>query len=458
VETPIVDVLGIGFGPSNLALAIAVAEHNETTNSAPVTARFLERKPALSWHPGMLIDGATMQVSFLKDMATLRNPRSRFGFLSYLQAKDRLIDFVNHKVLYPTRIEFHDYLSWCADQVGQFVEYGREVVSVRPLRTGDMVTHFEVISRETATGEPVVRWARNLAVAPGLHPRMPDGVSPSPRVWHSSTLLDSLATFEVPEPKRFVVLGAGQSAAEVTEYLHRTYPTAEVCTLFSRFGYSQADDSPYANRIFDPQAVDVFHTAPEEVKSRLLRYHANTNYAVVDVDLIEDLYRQAYLEKVRGTSRLRLLNVSELAGLRERADAVEIDVRYLPTGRVTTLDADVLVCASGYRPTDPRTLLGEAASLLRTDVADRLVVERNYRVATDPEVLAGVFLCGATEHSHGITSSLLSMAAVRAGEILRVVVGSPTGHATARYPGRSVARPESVPAGTPVHPAGSVTK
>ncbi len=41
-----------------------------------------------------------------------------------------------------------------------------------------------------------------------------------------------------------------------------------------------------------------------------MAYHANTNYSVVDIDLIDDLYRQMYREKVLGTERLRFLNVS----------------------------------------------------------------------------------------------------------------------------------------------------
>ena len=36
---------------------------------------------------------------------------------------------------------------------------------------------------------------------------------------------------------------------------------------------------------------------------------------------------------------------------------------------------------------------------------------------------ANVYLQGGTEHSHGITASLLSNAAVRAGEILGSIVG-----------------------------------
>src|SRR5690349_11577683 len=84
-ELPVYDVVGVGFGPSNLALAIAATEHNaEAPASEQVSVRFLERQPTFGWHRGMLLDDATMQVSFLKDLVTLRNPASRFSFLSFL--------------------------------------------------------------------------------------------------------------------------------------------------------------------------------------------------------------------------------------------------------------------------------------------------------------------------------------------------------------------------------------
>lgn len=418
----VVDLLGIGFGPANLALAIAAIEYNESGAVPGLAVSFLEQQLKFGWHRGMLLDGATMQITFLKDLVTLRNPVSRFGFLSYLHSKNRLIDFINHKCLYPSRIEFHDYLQWCASQVGGLVRYGQQVVSARPVIDSGLVTHYAVTAKDIHTGQSSVALARNLVVSPGLRPRLPDIVRPSAHVWHSHYLLEKLKTIGTTTPRRFVVLGAGQSAAEVTDYLHRHYETAEVFALISRFGYSQADDSPYANRIFDPQTVDMFYSAPEDVKSALMRYHANTNYSVVDLDLIEDLYRRDYLEQVQGERRLHLVNVAELAGTRELDDRVEVTIRHLDTGERSTVEADALICATGYDETDPRILLGDVAPLLWSDTLGRIQVGRDYRAAAGPEVLAGVYLCGGTEHSHGITSSLLSMAAVRAGDILRSVV------------------------------------
>ncbi|OAR26973.1 L-lysine 6-monooxygenase [Streptomyces sp. ERV7] len=417
-DAPLIhDLIGIGFGPSNVAMAIALAEHNASVGrQEAVTAHFFEQQPSFGWHRGMLIDDATMQVSFLKDLVTLRNPSSEYTFLRYLQSKDRLIDFVNHKNLFPLRVEFHDYFEWAAAKVDDMVSYGHQVVAVEPVIRDGVVEYLDVTAR--AGDEVVVHRARNLIIGTGLRPVMPEGVERTDRVWHNSDLLAKVDGLKETEPTRFVVVGAGQSAAENVAYLHRRFPEAEVCAVFSRYGYSPADDSSFANRIFDPQAVDEYFTAPEDVKRRLMDYHGNTNYSVVDIDLIDDLYRQAYQEKVLGTERLRFLNISRLTDVKETAEGVRATIKSLVTGEESLLDADVVVCATGYLQADGLGLLGEVAGRCHRDEQGRVRVERDYRVSTDPELRCGIYLQGGTEHTHGITSSLLSNTAIRVGEIL----------------------------------------
>lgn len=410
-EVPRYDVVGVGFGPSNLALAIALTEHNaQVTPDEAITAQFLERQPRFGWHRGMLIEDATMQVSFLKDLVTMRDPTSRFSFLCYLREQGRLLDFINHKNLFPLRIEFHDYFEWAAAQVDDLVAYGRDVVGIRA--AGEF---FDV---QDATG--AVFRARNIVLGTGLRPSMPDGIRADDRVWHNSELLTRVDT--VADPRRFVVVGAGQSGAEVTAFLHERFPRAEVCGVFTRYGYSPSDDSSFANRIFDQTAVDEFYQAPEDVKRRLMGYHANTNYSVVDIDLIDELYRREYREKVLGVQRLRLFNVAKPVKVVRTSGGVQVTVKTLTTGVETVLDADVVVYATGYLPADPAGQLGEVARYCLQDEQGRLRVDRDYRVWTEPELGGGIYLQGGTEHTHGITSSLLSNTAVRVGEILRSIV------------------------------------
>jgi len=410
-EVPVYDLVGVGFGPSNLALAIAVTEYN-AAGGGKVTARFLERQPRFGWHRGMLLDNATMQVSFLKDLVTMRNPASEFSFLSYLHSQGRLVDFINHKNLFPLRIEFHDYLEWSARKVGDLVSYQREVDSVTPVPGAEGLL-------EVRTGNGEVIRARNVVFGTGLRPNLPDGVTPSDRIWHNSQLLHRIDS--VGDPRRCVVVGAGQSAAEVTAFLHDRFPGAEVCSVFARYGYSPSDDSSFANRIFDPDAVDDFYAAPEDVKRRLMDYHGNTNYSAVDLELIDDLYRRVYREKVQGEQRLRIFNACRPVDVTGNDDGIRVVVESLTTGEKTVLNSDLVVYATGYRPADPSSLLGELAARCRRDEQGRLRVERDYRLVA-PDVAAGLYLQGGTEHTHGITSSLLSNTAVRVGEILDSIV------------------------------------
>jgi len=412
---PVYDVIGVGFGPSNLALAIAMAEAGEE-----VTGLFLERQPRFGWHRGMLIEDATMQVSFLKDLVTMRNPVSEFSFLSYLHSADRLADFINQKSLFPLRVEFHDYLEWAAGRLGHLARYGHEVIAVEPVTEDGAVTCFDVTARNGA--DTTTYRARNLVFGVGLEPHLPDGATLSDRVWHNKDLLARVERLTA-DPRRVAVVGAGQSAAEVTKFLHDRFPRAEVCAVFSRYGYSPSDDSPFANRVFDPDAVDQYFAAPEHVKEMILDYHANTNYSVVDTELIEELYRRTYQEKVLGEPRLRVFNVSRVAEAVETGDGVRATVESLTTHEKTVLDCDVVVYATGYRPADPLRLLGSLRARCRRDERNRPVVGRDYRVATDAALRAGVYLQGSTEHSHGISSSLLSTTAVRAGQILQSITG-----------------------------------
>lgn len=76
----IYDFIGIGFGPANLSVAVALSEKDRLHDNAKVM--FIESKPDFIWHGGMLIPEAEMQISFFKDLVTLRDPTSPFTFIN----------------------------------------------------------------------------------------------------------------------------------------------------------------------------------------------------------------------------------------------------------------------------------------------------------------------------------------------------------------------------------------
>ncbi|GAA1459853.1 lysine N(6)-hydroxylase/L-ornithine N(5)-oxygenase family protein [Williamsia maris] len=412
----VLDVVGVGFGPSNLGLAIAIEEYNaEHADSRAISAEFVESQQQFGWHTGMLIPGTTMQISFLKDLATQRNVRSRYSFLNYLTERGRLTEFINHQTFFPTRLEFHDYLSWAASTVEATVHWGTRAVAVRD--EGDHLAVDLVGVDQTGVAERTTLHARTVVLAGGLHAQLPDGVDESVRQFHNHQLLTKLA--ELPEltHRRFVVVGAGQSAAEVADHLHGTYPDAEVHGVFAKYGYSPADDSPYANRVFDPIAVDDFYAADEPVRRRLLDYHRSTNYSCVDLPLIEELYTREYAERVSGKRRLFFHGASGISSAEDTGSGVRVTVDHHPTRTAEVLECDAVIYATGFTPMPLDEIVGDL-------VADGLTpgVDRDYKLQTTREIPGAIYLQGGTEHTHGLTSSLLSNIAVRSGEIVEAIV------------------------------------
>jgi L-ornithine N5-oxygenase len=424
------DVLGIGFGPSNLALAIALEE--KARGPDPLRAAFIERQEQFGWHRGMLISGATMQISFLKDLVTMRDPTSDFSFLSYLHRMGRLPAFINAKSMNPTRIEFHGYLAWVADRLRHRVTYGLEAAGATPVLLDGEVRFVDVLARKAADGRRLRFRTRNVVVAAGLEPCLPAEAPACPRVFHSEELLSRLRDVPDGRPQTFIVVGAGQSAAEAVEYLHRQFSRGRVYSVFTRYGYSPADDSPFVNAIFDPETVDVFFHAPDEVKELMFGYHANTNYSVVDGDLIADLHRRVYQELVMGERRLIMRNLSRVEAVEQTDSGLVAHIKYLPDGTVTSVHADWLIYATGYRPRNPLGALGELGSYCETGPGQSIRLDRSHRIVTQVPMRCGIYVQGAAEASHGISSTLLSTTAVRAGEIAEAIAAG-AGRAGAQH-------------------------
>ncbi|KAF9464763.1 L-lysine 6-monooxygenase (NADPH-requiring)-domain-containing protein [Collybia nuda] len=313
-EAIIYDLVGLGFGPANLAIAGALVERWQSSDNnscvTPVnTALFLEKHDKFRWHPGMLLPGARMQISFMKDLATLRSPQSPITFLAYLHSQNRLVAFINRGSTIPTRKEYADYLSWAAKFVGDngvSVMYGREVIGISKGQDDTL----QIRSRDVATGEERVVRARDLVISPGGAPRIPESLKPlskHPFVIHSSeyiTTIDTVLGSFAPggRPLRIAVIGSGQSAAEVTMDLRdrlTSVPAAgsrhEVNMLIRKGSLKPSDDSPFANEIFDPASTNTWFDMPSDrIRDSRLSEYKSTNYGVVNPRTLEMLHEIIY--------------------------------------------------------------------------------------------------------------------------------------------------------------------
>lgn len=369
-----------------------------------------------------------MQISFLKDLATPRNPRSHFTFINYLQSKGRFHEFANLGTFTPRRMEYEDYLRWCA---GHFerdgnVAYGMEVVDVAPLKgKNGKVGSFKVTAKNLKTGESVERVARHVVVAVGgkgyIPKELPQGHA---KVVHSSQYSMRVAS-ALPDPSakyNIAVVGNGQSAAEIFNDLPSKYPNANVTIIIKGSALRPSDDSPFVNEVFNPDRVDSIYRQNSEQRLQGIKADRATNYGVVRIDLLEHLYEQLYFQKMKNPNQndwkikiqtnrqvvesredgqgkliLKLAKLADDGTSNEGGEEIAFDAVFIATGYVRNAHEEMLRKTRGLLPT-PFQAEGSC-----------MPIQRDYRIEYDERKVAadaGVWLQGCNENTHGV--SLLS--------------------------------------------------
>ncbi|KAG7138755.1 hypothetical protein HYQ45_004156 [Verticillium longisporum] len=480
------DLVCVGFGPASLAVAVAMHDNLAAGNPLVPNATekpkvlFLEKQPRFAWHAGMLLPGAKMQISFIKDMATLRDPRSHFTFLNYLHHAGRLVEFTNLGTFLPSRVEYEDYLRWCASHFDDVVQYQREVVSVSPNPQSEgAVKTFTVKSRNAKTGQVTTVQARNVLIAAGGRPLIPKSLpAASPKVIHSSQYAHQVPKIlkNTQAPYRVAVVGAGQSAAEIFNNVQKLYPNSKTWLVMRSEFLKPSDDSPFVNSIFNPSYTDSLYPRSQQYRRALIKDAKATNYGVVRLELIEHLYEVMYDQKREyGDDERqwphRILNGRSIVSVNEgnhESDRLQLHVRrvedsfnqsgitdeFLEQGPSSEeiLDVDLIIAATGYQRNAHVDMLRDSWNLLpetqpvssgpreqvdgweisegNVDSGSRkLEVGRDYKVRYAPGAIApdaGVWLQGCCEATHGLSDSLLSVLAVRSGEIVDSIFPSPS--------------------------------
>jgi L-ornithine N5-monooxygenase len=417
------DLLGIGFGPSNLALAIALEEQAQQRGGGLDTL-FLDRQRDYRWHGGTLVAQSELQISFLKDLVTLRNPCSPYTFVKYLHHHQRLVDFINIGTFYPCRMEYSDYLRWVASHFAGQCAYGEDVLRVEPVPAGrgEEIAMLDVVSRD-GQGVERVRRTRSLVVSTGGTPKIPKlfaGLREDPRVFHHSRYVESMAAQPRPSGRamRVALIGGGQSAAEAFIDLNDCYPDVQADMILRAAVLKPADDSPFVNEIFAPRYTDLMFGLPEAERTRMIRDYHNTNYSVVDADLIERIYGIFYRQKVSGSHRHSFLCRRDVEAVAADGEGIALTLRDLATGQAERRVYDAVVLATGYERTSHRHLLAPLA-----DYLGDFSVERDYRLQADERLKAPVFIQGFCEATHGLSDTLLSVLPIRAEEIATAIYG-----------------------------------
>ncbi|GAA0672386.1 SidA/IucD/PvdA family monooxygenase [Streptomyces malaysiensis subsp. malaysiensis] len=439
------DLVGIGVGPFNLSLA-ALAHGVPALRTA-----FYEQRPAFHWHPGLLIDGATVQVPFLADLVTLADPGSPWTFLQYLKAHERLFPFYVAERFHIERAEYDAYCRWVSQQLPG-LHFDHRVDAVRwdheyelfeidftrlgPAGAADAHPHAPATAGTDEEGRTLGRaYARNLVLGVGTEPYVPEPLrpladAPNVPVLHSSDYLEHrerlLATGHV------TVIGSGQSGAEVFLDLLRNRPLgAEGLHWLARTpAFAPMEYGKLGLEQFSPDYTRYFHTLSEPVRDQLLprQWQLYKGIAHETLDAIHhELYRRA-LHSDGWPGAVLTPGVSVRTAGRIAAARLELHLEHIEQGTRARHTTEAVVLATGYRERRVDTLLAALDPYIRRDASERPRVDADHRLVLDPMIKGAVYVQNAERHTHGVGAPDLGLAAWRSATILNSLL------AKAAYP------------------------
>ncbi|QOZ24170.1 lysine N(6)-hydroxylase/L-ornithine N(5)-oxygenase family protein [Bradyrhizobium sp. CCBAU 51753] len=404
------NVIAIGAGPANLSLAALAAPILD------ISLNVLESSKEVQWHPGLLLQGAVMQTSPLKDLVTPADPTSAYSFLAYLHDKKRLYQAIVRGLVSVTRSEFEDYLRWAAAKLGN-IQFGEHVSAVE--LHGEA---FNIITncRNYQTG--------TIVLGVGRVPSVPEWGRNAPpnEVFHGSTLL--LRRREL-SGKRVVVVGGGQSGAEI--FLHLLSgacgPLATLTWVTRRASIFALEDSPFVNEWFFPQHGDWFFNQSEAARKQILERQSLASDGV-NCSTLRAIYNALYDREVHRRSYPAHVKIyvdataEDLRGM----SPFRLELRQRKTGTCSQHVADIVVLATGYRTEIPSFLepiAGRLKVLNAPGGSQEIVVDKEFSARFDGPGKCRLYVQNGARLQHGIADTNLSLVPWRASLILNSIIG-----------------------------------
>jgi len=415
------DLVGVGFGPANIGLAIALEEGGWGGSTL-----FLERQTAPDWQSDMLLDGTDIQHNPLRDFVTPRNPQSAYSFLSFLKVRGRLLDYLNLGVHYALRKDYAEYIRWTARHFDRWVAYGLGVSNIHIEESGH--SGGPRIMLETTSGEKIR--ARALSFGPGRSALVPSQFFPlmGDRVEHFTSYLSAVSRWKAQGVARSIaVVGASQSAVEIILDLCDRLPGTVIHSVQRGFGFRLKDTSPFTEHAYFPEFVDAYHASSIHRQRALTADLWRSNYSAADGDVISRLYLKLYEQRLDGRERVRMHTQRTIEGVERTTEGVALQLFDQAGGASERLFVDAVVLATGFRnfgdgPDQElwHPLLNGIAPLAEKREDGSLVISRTYRLepARDGTSLPPMFVNGLCESTHGFgDAGSFSLLALRSATI-----------------------------------------
>ncbi len=392
----IYDVIGVGFGPSNITLAI------HWQNTCPeLGIKFLEKNHNSLWQQEMLIEGARIQHTPLRDLITVIDPRSKYTFINFMHANNKLHHFLDTRLYFPLRKDYADYINWCAKDFDSYVGYNEEVKDINFTKDNKLL--------EIKTSKQVYN-TKSLVLALGREAYIPKEFENlnKKQCFHLMRYLSSIQDLDQNAKYDFSVIGSSQSAVEIILDLANKFPNSKINGIIKNFSFQLRETSPFSYEMYRQENIDFFYNLSFEDRECLSKELKKTNYSSVSGDILSELYIKLYMQSIYCKNQIQILNNAQIMKVREKSDhKFEILYNDKYTKTENKINSDFIILATGFRDsgvdnTTSIPILSNVIDKYKFNINKSLHINRNYSLEPVVKGLPDIYLSGLSEISHGI--------------------------------------------------------
>lgn len=396
----LLDLAGIGIGPFNLSLAGMM----EKTG---LDYKFFDQKNEFLWHSEILFSDSDMQTSFLKDLATSVDPTSPYTFLNYLVETGLFHAFMNTGRSNVTRREFELYCQWACKRMGDHLVFSS------PIKEIDFIDDRFVVRSNKET-----YFAKNISIATGLTPRIPDCALPFVGNTFFHVKGPQLKDLNL-ENKNVTIIGGGQTGIEVFRNIiaGQWKRPKSIKLLTSRMGLQPLDESPFTNEFFTPNYVDEFFnidfsTKIDIVSAQKLSSDGNTPH------YLEHLYNELYqLKYVHGDDLdFEILASRCLSKVEQRGEGYNLIIENQFTSKNEEIESDIVILCTGFDVAVPAAV-EPLRNRIIFDHDARFIVTKDFTIKWDGPKENKIFALNFSRHNHGISEPQTSLMAWRSAVV-----------------------------------------
>lgn len=419
-DNVVYDLLGVGIGPFNLGLAALSEPLNE------MSTIFLEQSHAFNWHPGLLLDNATLQVPYLADMVTFADPTSRYTFLNYLKEHNRLYKFYFYESFFVLRPEYNHYCQWVSSQLNN-VRFKTKVVDIAIDENRGLKPVYKVKIMDILTNKLDTIYAKHISLGVGTSAHIPANLvfPDSQYIFHAANFLVNQSHLD--DAKTVCVVGSGQSAAEIVlELLNQQGAfDREIIWVTRSDGFFPMEYSKLGLEHFSPDYMDLFYRLNQDTKNDLIAnqdmmYKGISKKTIADI--FDLLYQQTIANKPQPLTMISNVSLNSIEAVSDMQTRFSLNLYNNLTDSGFKLKSDAVILATGYKSSDMQ-LLAPLDDLLKKDTMQGYALNRDFSIQSMGNNPGKIFMQNNSMFSHGVGSPDLGLGCYRNSVIINTILG-----------------------------------